>query len=189
MTGRPSLLVLVISLALPCAACGREPTETAEAPKLDEGMKTAERARDALAKRMMGRVMEAVAEGGHANAVEVCSKEAIPITRAVGAEFGVKIGRTSARVRNPENRDAPRWAEAMLEDEPKVAVQSRDQDGTLHAIFPILLAEPCLKCHGAEDELAPGVKGALARLYPDDEATGFSVGELRGWFWVEVPPS
>ena len=25
---------------------------------------------------------------------------------------------------------------------------------------------------------------ALAALYPDDEATGFAEGDLRGWFWT-----
>jgi hypothetical protein len=28
---------------------------------------------------------------------------------------------------------------------------------------------------------------ALAARYPDDRATGFAPGDLRGWFWVEVP--
>ena len=32
------------------------------------------------------------------------------------------------------------------------------------------------------------VKVALDEQYPDDQATGFNVGELRGWFWVEFPP-
>jgi hypothetical protein len=31
------------------------------------------------------------------------------------------------------------------------------------------------------------VAEALARYYPQDAATGFDAGELRGWFWVVVP--
>jgi hypothetical protein len=31
------------------------------------------------------------------------------------------------------------------------------------------------------------VKQTLAKEYPDDQATGFEEGDLRGWFWIEVP--
>jgi hypothetical protein len=27
----------------------------------------------------------------------------------------------------------------------------------------------------------------LAKTYPGDRATGFAAGELRGWFWLEIP--
>ena len=43
----------------------------------------------------------------------------------------------------------------------------------------------CLNCHGVE--LAPDVAGRIAELYPEDRATGFEAGELRGVFWVEFP--
>lgn len=42
--------------------------------------------------------------------------------------------------------------------------------------------EVCLKCHGTE--LAPGVAQALAGLYPEDRATGYSQGDIRGAFVV-----
>jgi hypothetical protein len=44
-----------------------------------------------------------------------------------------------------------------------------------------------MACHGPSDSLAPDVADALALHYPDDRATGFTEGDLRGWFWVEVP--
>ena len=28
---------------------------------------------------------------------------------------------------------------------------------------------------------------ALAASYPQDQATGFGAGDLRGWMWAEVP--
>jgi hypothetical protein len=28
---------------------------------------------------------------------------------------------------------------------------------------------------------------ALAGAYPQDRATGFAPGDLRGWMWAEVP--
>ena len=40
----------------------------------------------------------------------------------------------------------------------------------------------CTKCHGTE--LKPEVKAKLAEFYPDDKATGFNKGDLRGAFVV-----
>ena len=49
-----------------------------------------------------------------------------------------------------------------------------------------IATEPgCLACHGAQ--VAPAVRAAIAADYPDDAATGFAVGDLRGGLWVEVP--
>jgi hypothetical protein len=43
----------------------------------------------------------------------------------------------------------------------------------------------CLTCHGAT--LAPELAAAIRRDYPDDAATGFSQGQLRGAFSVIWP--
>ena len=45
-------------------------------------------------------------------------------------------------------------------------------------------AEPCLMCHGSG--LDPALKAEIDRLYPDDQATGFKAGELRGAFTVTI---
>jgi hypothetical protein len=31
------------------------------------------------------------------------------------------------------------------------------------------------------------VRAAIAAQYPADEATGFELDQLRGWFWVQAP--
>ena len=41
--------------------------------------------------------------------------------------------------------------------------------------------------HGADQDLDPAVKAAISARYPEDRATNFAAGDLRGWFWVEVP--
>jgi len=41
-------------------------------------------------------------------------------------------------------------------------------------------AEVCLKCHGST--LAPGVDKVLSELYPQDKATGYKKGDIRGAF-------
>ncbi|MFN7177274.1 MAG: DUF3365 domain-containing protein, partial [Thermaurantiacus sp.] len=45
-------------------------------------------------------------------------------------------------------------------------------------------APQCLACHGPEEAIAPAVRAAIAERYPDDRATGFRAGELRGAFSI-----
>jgi uncharacterized protein DUF3365 len=104
---------------------------------------------------------------------------------------GAAAGRTSDRLRNPEN--APRaWAAPFVaahagqraRDVEGYAVDLGDKVGVLR---PIVEQPMCAGCHGTADRLSPGVRLLLKRRYPSDTATGFRDGEIRGWFWVEMP--
>ena len=66
-------------------------------------------------------------------------------------------------------------------------MQLAHEDGRFAALLPIQLKVGCLGCHGPRESILPTVREALEAAYPDDKATGFKAGELRGWFWVEVP--
>jgi hypothetical protein len=59
-------------------------------------------------------------------------------------------------------------------------------NGHSAALLPIKLQAQCLMCHGPEEQIVPEIKAQLAKLYPDDRATGFEEGELRGWFWIDL---
>ncbi|MCB9852024.1 MAG: DUF3365 domain-containing protein, partial [Phycisphaerales bacterium] len=110
------------------------------------------------------------------------------IAKAAGEKHGVRIARTSWKLRNPKNQP-PVWAALLVDERPESARFMADDSGRLGALMPIRLSGTCLKCHGGSSDLAPGVKDQLDRLYKEDQATGFKDGELRGWFWVEVPES
>jgi hypothetical protein len=45
--------------------------------------------------------------------------------------------------------------------------------------------EVCLKCHGAD--IAADVKAKLQEAYPDDKATGYKPGDVRGAFTITQP--
>ncbi len=143
-------------------------------------------ARDDMFASLLGELTGAMTDGGPDAAIEVCAARAPEIAAAAAKEHGVRIGRTSWKLRNPGN-EPPVWAELLIDERPTEPVVLADRRGRLATLTPITVAAPCLKCHGPADELAPGVGAALERLYPDDRATGFREGDLRGWFWVEVP--
>lgn len=125
-----------------------------------------------------------MASGGPTGAIDVCRIQA-PALATAAAGPGVRIGRTSHRVRNPDNAPAP-WLEPLLAQyvagtasAPQLVELGADYYGYVE---PIVTQPQCLACHGSE--LAPDVANQLAALYPDDRATGFAAGEFRGLFWV-----
>ncbi len=144
-------------------------------------------AKEAMFSKLMAKLKEELGKGGPAAAISVCQEEAPRIAQQVGADKGVKIGRTAVRLRNPKNQP-PTWAKDLLErsDAPTFLTNSK---GEFAAILPIKLQAQCLLCHGSTEQIPAEVRNALSQRYPDDQATGFKEGDLRGWFWIEVPTS
>ncbi|TWT49304.1 hypothetical protein Pla22_44980 [Rubripirellula amarantea] len=143
-------------------------------------------AKDALFTRLSGRLMEAMGSQGPAAAIAVCQKEAPRIAEAVGTEQSLRIGRTGVRLRNADNV-APAWAENLVQAKTQTPTFVMLDNGHAAALLPIKLQGQCVMCHGPKEQIAPVVQDQLAKLYPNDRATGFKEGELRGWFWIELP--
>lgn len=185
----------VVLLAL-LAACGKGSTEfqwlTLGMEDLDAAQEQqyarALAAWSAMFEALMSRVSAEIATSGPAGTVGVCNEAAPQIAAAVAAEHGLRIGRTSWKLRNPANA-APDRAADLLEDRPEQERLTRGPEGHLGVTLPVHLSTKCLVCHGNREQLAPEVLEALAAHYPEDNATGFADGDLRGWFWVEVPPA
>jgi hypothetical protein len=116
------------------------------------------------------------------------------IAARVSTEKGVRLSRVSLRNRNPDN--APNdWQAAVLQEfETRRAAGEEagaliwqdvaESDGQREYRFmkAIPTAPLCLGCHG--ESIATPVAEKIAELYPDDRATGFREGDLRGAFVV-----
>jgi hypothetical protein len=79
-----------------------------------------------------------------------------------------------------------RYAGRSAADVDGFVVDLGDRIGVLR---PIAHQSMCGACHGPEDGISPEVRAKLRQRYPRDRAVGFGEGDLRGWFWVEVPKS
>lgn len=186
----------------PAASPPRAPAQTppaspAPAPSTDADSLAIEHAREAastLGRTLKTRLLAAMAESGPIGALEVCSTEAQLRTREVGEGASARVGRSSLRLRNEANT-GPDWvrdALSRLGERPAAGVQPIrvvvEADGRRVARFaaPIAVEGPCLTCHGPRDSLAPDLREALARRYPNDRALGYAVGDLRGLVWAEV---
>lgn len=151
----------------------------------------------AFSKELRERLMEAMQAGGPVEAIAVCNAAAPQIAESHSEARGWAVGRTSLKVRNPGNvPDA--WERGVLQQfearraagEDPAAIEFAevvDRDGAevFRYMKAIPAAEPCLACHGSN--LAPEVAAKLSQLYPQDTATGFAAGDLRGAFTIEQP--
>jgi hypothetical protein len=133
----------------------------------------------------------ALSRGGPGSAISFCHLDATFVAQRVGRAEGIAAGRTSDRLRNPTN--APKlWADALVKA--NAGKQARSVEGfvvdlgeNVGVLRPIAERAMCAGCHGSLDTMSPGVKSVLADRYPADRAVGFKEGEIRGWFWVEMP--
>lgn len=147
----------------------------------------AEEARGAMFGSLLGELTSAIEEDGPAHAIGVCAERAPIIAQETGVSHGVRIGRTSAQLRNPKNEIPD-----LLKEGIELGISGNEQtvfedgDGGIAVLTPIMLMDQCVQCHGGEDQLGEGVAEALRERYPEDRATGYQPGDLRGWFWVVV---
>lgn len=138
---------------------------------------------------LSSQLQKAMKEGGVSNAVKYCNVQALPITDSLAAIYDVEIKRTSDRVRNPQNTATAAELGVIKEyqnllskgDQLKPQVGKNEKGKTFYA--PILTNDLCLKCHGNKNEMAS--YDAIADLYPEDQATGYNSGELRGIWSVQ----
>jgi mono/diheme cytochrome c family protein len=116
-----------------------------------------------------------------------------PLTETVAQEFpGATVRRVTLRPRNPDHAaDATdrevleRFAAAGAPESPAETVVWTETTGRYYR--ELRIQEVCLTCHGNPDRFPPDLAGTLRQLYPEDQATGYQTGELRGAVRVEIP--
>ena len=138
-------------------------------------------------------------KSGPEGAIGVCREKAPEMARAASEQTGWAIRRVSLNNRNPKAvPDA--WERATLEDFDRRAA-AKESPATLEraevtiesgqAVQRYMRALPtmplCTQCHGAADKLSPAVTAKLKALYPDDRATGYVVGDIRGAMTLRRP--
>lgn len=146
--------------------------------------------------RLSAALAEAIAQGGPASALSVCSEKAPQIAAEVGKAHGVTLRRATTKPRNPKNAadDAETavlaaFADAMAKKEAPKPQTITNADGSTSFLAPIVLGNPlCLKCHGTPNQdIAPETLAAIQKLYPEDKATGFKLSDLRGLWSITFP--
>lgn len=155
----------------------------------------ARNAAERLGGALKAELTSALSNAGPADGVSICRERAPAIASNLSDE-DLRVGRTAARVRNPNNAPDP-WERGVLESfarrmesgQPTAALEHwevREVEGRRVGRWmkAIPMQPQCILCHGPS--ISEPLVETIARLYPDDDATGFEVGELRGAFTVRV---
>ncbi|TKB49398.1 DUF3365 domain-containing protein [Ferrimonas sediminicola] len=133
----------------------------------------------------------AMQSGGPRAAVEVCASQAPLIAARLSQQSGWRLSRVSLKPRNGATAVADPWeAQVLAGFEAQLAagadaaalVTEKHGPGEFRLMKGIVIDKVCLQCHG--EQIDPGVLEAIRRHYPDDQATGYQLGELRGGFSV-----
>lgn len=191
--------LLTVAAATACQRDAPEPGPLTSA-ELERAQALGDSATSQLVGALGGQLQQALQEGGPEHAMAFCAGMAQTLTDSVSARLGTEtvVSRTALRVRNPRNRpDATdvevleRFTAALQAGEtlPAGVVETAAGGHTVRYYRPLMTGEVCTACHGPPEALAPGVLELVRRHYPDDQAVGFQVGELRGAVRVSLPRS
>lgn len=131
-------------------------------------------------------------QGGPIQAINVCSDTAADMTNLFSEQKLVKVKRSSFKNRNENNKPDSYEAKAIshftalannneLDDKTSLieAVKIGEKDAIVYS-KPIFIEAPCLNCHGAKEQISTEVAEFIKKKYPEDKATGYNIGDLRG---------
>lgn len=187
-------IILIMSLTA-CSSKDKGTTDQKEDNIVSEekimamGDSIATNSQQTLAKNLQ----QAIQRGGIAEAIQFCNLAAMPLTDSLSRAYNVQIKRASLRLRNPE--DAPtEQEEAILNNYQQKLAQGQDLTPQLyeldgeHLLYtkPIIINNAlCLNCHGeVGKQVTTETYTLIQEKYPDDNATGHQMGDLRGMWSI-----
>jgi hypothetical protein len=193
---RIGFLTVVILAAVGCGG-----STTSEAPAEEQPEETPHlalaRARDAaraLGKDLSSRLFAELGSGGPAAALKVCADVAQEASASHSVD-GLTVRRVSTKPRNtadePDDYERARLEEYASIDvnelpEETWEIVEADDARILRYMRPITIKQPCLACHGNTEKMDAEVVAFLQERYPEDKATGYRAGDLRGAVTVTV---
>jgi hypothetical protein len=194
MSKRSGFGLAPILLTLP--ACVSNGAVSKDVPAANLSGKSAELA-DRFQADLQGQLLAAMQQGGAAGAIAVCHEVAPAIVHSLSNDSGAHIRRIAFKQRNPSavaegdmRQKLEELAASPLGPDGKPAsvqwTSGVGKSGRLHYLRAIPMKEqPCAACHGID--VAPDVQARIREVYPDDRATGFRSGELRGAIAISWP--
>lgn len=154
-----------------------------------------------LLPKVVQAMQEAVQEKGTVGAIPVCKEKAPQLLQDLRRQTGWTIRRVSLRTRHRETGTPDAWEARQLADfniqaangvkpetlEVGELLTTTDGSRVYRYLKALPVGEICLSCHGAPETFADDLTAALRKDYPDDRATSYRVGQIRGALSVTRP--
>ncbi len=145
--------------------------------------------------RLKAELSGAMEADGPLAALSVCHEAAPAIAADLSRSSGWSVARTSLKPRNASSAPDEYERAVMNSFSARIAngesaagmVSAEVVEQKGHRVFRFVKAIPtasnCLICHGGD--VKPELKQKISELYPDDRATGFKLGDMRGVFTLQ----
>lgn len=179
-------LTLAAAVAIPLTSIADNSVEPADVTEAKSIVKQ-------FAGSLKPQLMQAMKEGGAEHAITVCADKAPKIAEQLSLETGWKIQRVSLKARNP-NAHPDAWEKQVLEafdqrakagEKPMDMAHAEVVNGQFRFMKAQGVAPLCMNCHG--DQVAGNVQKAIQQHYPNDQATGYTPGQIRGAISLTKP--
>jgi len=128
--------------------------------------------------------------------IHFCSDKADELTKEVNSKLpkGVSVRRTALKLRAEDNQADKIDTKVMnniLSDmkEKKNNIEKPrlvEIENGYRVYKPLFIKPVCMKCHGNEKTINSEVQKVITEKYPNDKATGFKEGDLRGLIVAEI---
>lgn len=146
----------------------------------------------ALVKQFAGRLKpllkQSLEQGGPVTAVQVCASAAPLIAKQLSEESGWQIKRVSLQARNPQAKPDTWERQAMrdiLADRTTAKAEilrTKNTENDFRLLKPQYVESMCLQCHGSAEQISTATQAVLQQYYPQDSATAYQLGDMRGAF-------
>jgi hypothetical protein len=187
---KPPFLFFVLCFFILTTSCdsGRKQTELSNNELEELAITKGDMISQVTQMVLASKLKEVVQEEGIGEALKFCNVNAYPIVDSLEAVYNIKVKRASLRTRNPGDTPNKMEGDVINDYSREIAnghtpeVKTILDDDMVHYFKPIIIsAELCLKCHGqvGSDILEENYQ-IIRDLYPNDNATGHKLGDLRG---------
>ena len=175
---------------------------TQSIPPVDSVIEQSTRAMvNELLNQLGQRLKSTLSSEGAEAAISVCKEASPSIAKRLSLEHGVAMTRVGTRTRNPVMGTPNAWQqEALSQFETRLSagenptnleywkiVQNAEGRRELRYAKAIITQPMCVGCHGNSSEIPASLAEKIRLEYPKDQATGYSVGKLRGAVVVTRP--
>jgi len=137
---------------------------------------------------------------GPAEAATICRDIAPLLASQLSRLNGWQVTRVGTRVRNPLLGLPDAWERKVLNEFAARQDQGEDLATLTHGevvefegrleyryMKAIGVQPACLTCHGSAAQIPQGVQDSIAQFYPQDQAVGYAIGDLRGAVSIRQP--
>ena len=148
-----------------------------------------------------GRLGKSIKNSGYGGAVIMANEQGgyTIASEMMKQNEGLIIRRVSFKNRNPNNiPDAyeSRMLHLMEKDHVKGTLKVYYEDFATTSgekvykyMEPLIIKKLCLNCHDNKNDIDPEALVQIKKLYPNDKATDYKIGDLRGAIFVTLPVS